>query len=287
MFGLIKMPNPRFLKTAERWMNKEAPSERTQPVNPIQQSPSLMNNASYSFLEGTEGQAILDEYNQIVSTDYQGASALNVLFFADNVVKDSNPFAFVLLNKILTQKKMRIATPADLEKVLEEEAINLKGTYGDSGLVLRSDGYPNQYLARDLINQIKQRGSLQYPLMIPLAGLDLRYDTNSPHDLSFQLTPTSEIIYAPQLSEGNHNKKFNKADEKGLPIFKDNGSRTLDNGSRTLYSNESGGLCRLYRGRSSDLGSRYGNLAFSNDSGGGQVVVCAEGASPKNQQNGK
>ena len=267
------MPNPRFLKTAERWMNKDAPSERTQPVTPVQQSPPLMNNASYSFLEGIEGQAILDEYNQRVSGDYQGASALNVLSFADNVLKGSNPFAFVLLNKILTQKKMRIATPADLERALEKEAINLKGTYGDSGLVLRSDGDPNQYLAKDLVNQVKQRGSLQFPLMVPLAGLDLRYDANSPHKLSFQLTDFAELIYAPQLNKSNHSKKFNGADEKGLPVFE-------DSGSRTLYSNEDNGVCRLYRNRDLVLVARGRGLAISNSDG--RVIVCAEGTSPKN-----
>jgi len=266
------MPNPRFLKTAERWMNKEAPSERTQPVIPVQQNPPLMNNASYSFLEGTEGQAILDEYNQRVSGDYQGASPLNVLSFADNVLKGSNPFAFVLLNKILTQKKMRIATPADLERALEKEAINLKGTYGDSGLVLRSDGDPNQYLAKDLVNQVKQRGSLQFPLMVPLAGLDLRYDANSPHNLSFQLTDFAELIYAPQLDHQNDRTKFNNGDEKGLPIFD-------QNGSRTLYT-KNGGLRRLYRNWGRDLDARVVALAYSYSCG--RVIVCAEGTSPKN-----
>jgi len=267
------MPNPRFLKTAEIWMNKDVPTERTQPVTPVQQSSPLTSNATYSFLEGTDGQTILNEYNQRVSGDYQGASVLNVLSFADNVLKGSNPFAFVLLNKILTQKKMRIATPADLERALEKEAINLKGTYGDSGLVLRSDGDPNQYLAKDLINQVKQRGSLQFPLMVPLAGLDLRYDSNSPHTLSFQLTDFVELIYAPQLNKTNHGKKFNGADEKGLPTFE-------DNGSRTLYSNEDNGVCRLCRFRDHDLIAGDDDLTFSYSDG--RVIVCAEGTSPKN-----
>jgi len=267
------MPNPRFLQTAERWMNKDAPVEKTQPVAPVQQSPPLMNNTSYNFLEGDFGRQVLKEYNQLVQSEYQNAFVLQKLSFANDVLKGSNPFAFVLLNKILTQKKMRIATPADLERALEKEAINLKGTYGDSGLVLRSDGDPNQYLAKDLINQVKQRGSLQFPLMVPLAGLDLRYDANSPHKLSFQLTDFAELIYAPQLNKTNHGKKFNGADEKGLPTFE-------DNGSRTLYSNEDNGICRLYRDRDLYLDARYWDLADSGS--GGRVIVCAEGTSPKN-----
>ena len=266
------MPNPRFLQTAERWKNKEAPVERVQPVIPIQQSPPLMNNVNYSFLEGTEAQAILEEYNQRVSSDYQGASALNVLSFADNVVKGSNPFAFVLLNKILAQKKMRIATPADLERALEKEAIDLKGTYGDSGLVLRSDEDPNHYLAKTLINQVKQRGSLEYPLMIPLIGLDLKYDANSLDNLSFQLTDFTELIHAPQLDHKNDGSKFNKSDENGLPIFD-------QDGSRRLYTGE-GGLRRLYCDWDLDLNARGRDLAGSDADG--RVIVYAEGTSPKN-----
>ncbi len=269
------MPNPRFLKTAERWMNKEVPSKKFQPVNPTQQSPPLMNNASYSFLEGNFGRQILEEYNQIVSMDYQGASVLNVLSFTDNVVKGSNLFAFVLLNRILQNHGKWVARPIDLERVLEKEAVDLKGTYGDSGLVLRSENNPNEYLAKHLASQVKGKGYNVGgdTVMIPLAGLRLIYDSNSPNDLSFQLTDSSEIIYAPQLNKPNHNKKFNKGDEKGLPIFE-------DNGSRTLYSNENGGLCRLCRVRDLDLNARIIDLANSNSNS--RVVVCAKGTSQKN-----
>ena len=266
----MKMPNPRFLKTAERWKNKDAPSERVQPERPFQQSPPLMNNANYSFLEGDFGKQVLKEYNQLVSRDYQGASALNVLSLEDNVVKGSNPFAFVLLNEVLQNHGKWVARPVDLERALEKEAINLKGTYGDSGLVLRSDGNPNQYLAKKLVSQVKGKGYNVEgdTVMIPLAGLGLVYDSNSPNDLYFQLTDSSEIIYAPQLNKTNHNKKFNKADEKGLPIFG-------DNGLRTLYSSESNGLCRLYRNRDLDLCAWNSDLAVPNSSG--RVVVCAGG----------
>ncbi len=267
------MPNPRFLQTAERWKNKEIPTEREKKQRPVKQkTPFPIGNVNYSFLEGNSGKQILEEDNQRVKADYKDSSALKVLSFSDDVVKGSNPFAFILLNKILTQQKIRIATSADLERALEKEAINLKGTYGDSGLVLRSDGDPNGYLARDLINQVKQRGSLQYPLMIPLAGLDLKYDSNSPHNLSFQLTDFAELIYAFQLEHKNDHAKFNKADEKGFPIFD-------QNGSRTLYTGE-GGLRRLYRGRGRDLVARPRVLAYSLDSG--RVIMCAEGTRAKN-----
>lgn len=261
------MPNPRFLQTAKRWMNKEVPSEKVQPITPVQQSPPLMNNVNYSFLEGNFGRQILEEYNQLVQSEYQNASALNVLSFEDNVVKGSNPFAFVLLNKVLQNHGRWVARPVDLERALEKEAINLDGTYGDSGLVLRSENNPNGYLAKNLAFQVKEKcyGIRDDTVMIPLAGLGLVYDSNSPHNLVFQLTDSSEIIYAPQLNKTNNGKKFNGADEKGLPAFE-------DNGSRTLYSKEDGGLCRLFRFGDLDLYAWVGDLANSDSFG--RVVVA-------------
>ena len=264
------MPNPRFLKTAERWRNKEAPSERVQSVSSVPKNIGSFNtnNVNYNFLEGDFGRQVLEEYNQLVQSEYQNASALQKLSFADNVVKGSNPFAFILLNKILKNHGKWVARPVDLEKALEKEAINLRGTYGDSGLVLRSENNPNEYLAKNLSSQVKGYGMGRDTIMIPLAELDLIYDSNSPHDLAFQLTKSSEIIYAPQLNEINHRKKFNSSDEQGLPIFE-------DNGSRKLYSNESEGLCRLFRYRDLDLYAGYDDLADSDSVG--RVIVCAEG----------
>jgi len=266
------MPNPRFLQTAERWKNKEIPTEREKKQRSVKQkTPFFTGNVNYSFLEGDSGKQILKEYNKRVKADYKDSSALKVLFFSDNVVKGSNPFAFILLNKILTQQKMRIATPADLERALEKEAINLGNTYEDSALVLRSSGEPNGYLASDLINQVKQRGNLKYPLMIPLAGLDLKYDSNSPHNLSFQLTDFAELIYAPQLKDKNNRSKFNRGDEKGLPIFDKSGSRIL--------CTAEGGLRRLHRYWN---GLDAFNRALATSGSNGRVTVCAEGRRTKN-----
>jgi len=271
------MVNPRFIKTAERWKNKEVPSEIIQSVNPATQNTGnfITDNASYSFLEGDFGRQVLEEYNQLVQSEYQNASALNVLSFANNVVKGSNPFAFSLLNKVLKNHGKWVARPVDLEKALEENAIDLKGTYGDSGLVLRSKNKPNEYLAKNLAEQVEHKGYKfgADTMMIPLAGLELKHDSNSPHNLAFQLTDSSEIIYAPQLNSTNNGNKFNRADEQGLPIF-DNG------GSRTLYSSEDNGLCRLCR--SGDHGLVAGGRGLTVSVSGGRVIVCAEGTSPKN-----
>jgi len=253
------------------------PGQPTVPITPIpdpsQNASNFTDNPSYSFLEGDFGRQVLEEYNQLVQGEYQNASALQKLSFDDNVVKGSNPFAFVLLNRVLQNHGKWVARPADLEKALEIDAINLRGTYGDSGLVLRSESDPNGYLASNLASQLSAKGHNLSgdAIMVPLAGLELVYDASSPHNLAFGLTDPSEVIYASQLNESNHGKKFNRGDEKGLPIFE-------DRGSRTLYSGESNGLCRLYRNRGLDLNAGNRNLADSDEDG--RVIVCAEGTSP-------
>ena len=266
---------PRDLIKHLEWKPGQPMAPVTPITNPTPQNTGSFNadNASYSFLEGSFGRQVLEEYNQLVQSEYQNASALQKLSFADDVVKGSNPFTFVLLNRVLQNHGKWIARPIDLEKALEKDAINLRGTYGDSGLVLRSENDPNEYLAKNLASQVKEKGYNVDgdSVMIPLTGLGLVYDSSSPNDLVFQLTDSSEIVYAPQLNKTNHSKKFNRADEKGLPVFE-------DSGSRTLYSNEDGGLCALYRDWDLDLDAWNENLASSDENG--RVIVCAEGTSP-------
>ena len=228
------------------------------------------DNVNYSLLKGDFGKQILKEYNQLVQDEYRNASALNVLSFSDDVVKGSNPFAFILLNRVLQDRGKWVARPADLERALEKRVIKLDGTYGDSSLVLRSESDPNEYLAKNLASQVKTKG---YDvggdaLMILLAGLGLIPDSNSPYDLSFQLTDSSKIILAPQFNKTNHEKEFNRTDEQGLPVFK-------DRGSRILYSREEGGICRLCRYWNRDLGAGGTDLVNSNFNG--LVIVCSEG----------
>jgi len=231
------------------------------------------SNVEYNWLEGDFGRQVLEEYNQLVQNEYQNASALQKLSFADDVVKGSNSFVFAVLNKVLRKQGKWVARPVDLEKCLKEGTLDLNGTYGDSGLVLRGENDPNLYLAQNLATQIQTKGYSvgEDPIVIPLAGLDLVYDSSSPHNLAFQLTDSSEIIYAPQLNKSNHGKKFNHRDDNGLPVFE-------EGGSRTLYSNAEGGLIRLYRYWDLGLNARNDDLAVSGVNG--RVVFCAEGIAP-------
>ena len=167
---------------------------------PLIEIPASIPQIGYA--EGDFGKAFLQEYRARVKADYSDISALNVLSYSDNVAKGSNPFAVVLANQILRQERLRVATQADLEKALKMGALNLRGTYEDTGLVLRSEDNPNANLAKNLMSQVKSRNKKQkFPVMIPLTELELKTDGNSNHGLAFNLREDAEVIYSPILNK--------------------------------------------------------------------------------------
>ena len=98
------------------------------------------DNVNYSLLKGDFGKQILKEYNQLVQDEYRNASALNVLSFSDDVVKGSNPFAFILLNRVLQDRGKWVARPADLERAFEKrEKCRGKRTIDGSAYVYKWD----------------------------------------------------------------------------------------------------------------------------------------------------
>ena len=232
------------------------------------------------FLEGDFGKAFLNEYQGRAKADYPGNSVLGVLNYDSGVVKGSNPFAVVLANKILRQNGLKTATQADLEKLLKIGG-DLRGTYEDTGLVLRSeddnDYSKNTPLAKGLAEQVRTRGikfSPKNPIMIPLTELELEKADNG-YGLTFRLREDAQIYEVPILSnDGQFNSE--DVDEKtGLPT-------KLGKGNRTLYTRNSG-LSRLYLNDGLGLYSDGRNLGGSSDYGR-VVVVSGEATSPKNLQ---
>ena len=240
---------------------------------PLIEVPSFI--PQIGFLEGDFGKDFLKEYKGRVETDYKGNSKLNVLKY-DEVVRGSNPFAVVLANKILRQEGLRTTTQADLEKTLKI-GWNLRGTYEDTGLVLRSendsDYSRNIPLAKDIGSRLRARGikfSSKNPVMIPLTGLELENADND-YGLVFKLRGDAEIYETPILKDGGNFSSKNIDEKTGLPI-------KLGNGDRTLYTRDSG-LSRLCLYVNLNLYSYDGGLDDSSVDGR-VVVVSAEGTSP-------
>ncbi len=231
-----------------------------------------------NFLEGDFGEAVLYEYWQRASTKYSNSETLNRLQSCEGVIVGSNPLSAILINEILRPYNLRTATPADLEVILEQKALDLTSSYFDTALVLRTQCDPNGYLSQYLVRQIKARdGKMVYPVMIPLAGLEFddpnsEESRNSPIGVAFKLREDAEVIYAPQLSHDHQGEKFSRTDSKGLPIFSSDGTRVL----HTLQF----GLVRLYFGDGSNIKSDCEGLVVSNEAGR-VVVVSGETAAQK------
>ena len=242
--------------------------------------PKTKYNPDVFMLGGDFGREVLKEYNKIVESKYNNNENLRVLSESNDLIVGSNPFAVVVLNnKVLNPQGLRTATQADLELILKHRPdLNLKGTYEDTGLVLRSEGEPNSYLAGDLAKQLKARGpNFKYPVLIHLKDLSLKLDQDSSYGLAFNLKDEAEPIYVPILNSLN-SSKFNSSDinkSTGLP------KKTRKEGERYLYTVGSG-LSWLYLSRNFSLSSNYENLAGSGSNA--RVIVLRDIATQKNSK---
>jgi hypothetical protein len=235
------------------------------------------NIPSYNFLEGDFGKEALNEYNSVVKSNYKDNSNLKVLNFKDGVVKGSNSYAIFLMNDILSKQGLRTASPADVQKVIDNDDKFLNGNYVDLGVVLRNVNGSNEYLTGQLAKQSKDRKykfSNSNPLVFKPSDLELILDSNSPSGLGFKIKDSASPFNAPELSNKNDNKKFKNTNKNGVPVFD-------KNGNRTNYTTDNG-LSRFSLGRYSDLNSWNDNFAGS--IGDGRVVSLndALGVAPKN-----
>jgi len=214
------------------------------------------------------------EIDASIKKDYKDFPVMQRGNYSEGIVKGSNPFYVVGVQSKLPIG-VRVAGQGDLETAMRVSALNLEGTYEDTGLVLRTDGNPNEYLSGNLMKQVKERfgKGAKMLIMIPLYEMELVKNQDSPHGLAFKLKKDAEIIYTPILNKSD-GSKFNSEDidvKTGLPI-------KVGNGNRTLWTRDSG-LSRLYLGRGLNLNSDYDNLADSNDYGRVVLVSTAEGGS--------
>ena len=261
------MINPRLLEAAERWKNPVPPEDKPSQKTTTQNREQITKK--YSFLEGELAREVHD-WIQKTYPDFPNITKINY-DSNDKIIKGSNPFYVTAVNDYFRKNNLEIrtASQAELEQILKSNSLELEKHYEDTSLVLRTEDEPNKYLAKNLAGQIKKRQKIKLPLMIPLRGLTLKQDSNSPHKYSFQLTNEVEIIYSDKLAHENNGKKFDEADEYGLPVFNENGKRT--------FYTRNDGLSGLCLGGDLGLGAHYDLLAYS-AALGRVVLVSPEGA---------
>lgn len=238
--------------------------------NPLIEIPK--NIPIYNFLIGDFGKEFLEEYNGRVKSYYKDNSNLRVLNFQDNIVKGSNTYSIFLADKILSQEGLRAITPADAQRIINQDENFLREIYTNLGIVLRTETDLNkylEYLAKQLGKQAKERKYdflNEAPLVFKASDLELILDENSMSGLGFKIKESAEPFNAPELSYRDVHETFRITNEHGMPIFDENGDRA----SFTRKDGLSG--FNLFRFVS--LYSRYDDLAVSH--GIGRVVVVKD-----------
>ncbi|MEK6915607.1 MAG: hypothetical protein AABW89_03650 [Nanoarchaeota archaeon] len=266
------MVNRRFIDLAQRLRGSQIPEVREVRDG---RKPGAQRFTA-SFLEGDFGGEVLAKYNELVQQKYGDNPMLKKFTRHDGIVKGSNPYSFVAMNEVLSKYGGRLAHPAEIDFIIQEGMLPLRGQYEDMALVLRSVAEPNLYLAQRLSQQLGENGitfSNENPTMIPLRSLDLVVDTRAPQKLAFTIKDPSAVVAAPKLAHSNNGRKFFYSDNNGLPIFD-------ENGDKTLYT-ENDGLRVLFRYWGLYLVARYADL--TDDVADGRVVyIPGEATERKN-----
>ena len=170
--------------------------------------------------------------------------------------------------------------PGELEHAVRLSPGTFQGRkYEDTGLAQATEGDSyanNDYVSRNFFAQIKHRTEKtptpDVPTRVSLRGLSLKEDANSDYGLVFAIGDEAEIILSQELSYHNNGRRFSRTDERGVPIWD-------ENGTRAFYARDNGlsGVCLSW---GLVLLSRYEDLAFSG-SGGRVVVRTGEDSSQK------
>lgn len=231
------------------------------------------------ILGGNLGRELIKEGKELVRLDYNDNQSLFPYKVDEStgLVIESSTFGNILLNKLFRKFGLLVHTSRarDLGKIVQENILDLNGTYEDAGIVVRGEGELNGYLAQDVIAQVKEQYGNKYslPFMIDLTELDLVNDSNSRYKVKFKLLEGAEVVSSKKLAGLNDGRSFNETDKRGIPIFK-------NDGKRAFYAN-SDGLSRLILFRDLDLCSYFDGLAVSNSVG--RVVVVSDEVAPQKQ----
>lgn len=234
--------------------------------------PRIIREADYPIVDFLNNPEIVEQYKENIQK--YGDKARKALDIFTSEGKGSNPFAVAEMGKYV-----RLALPSELEQAVRENPDFFKGRYEEPALVLRTNGdscKSNDYLAKNLFRQVKKRtGNVptpENPARISLKGTKVKKNDRSDYGLSFLLTDESEILFVPEFAYENNQKTFSITDERGVPIFDNDGDRTFyarKDGLSTLSLNWGLTLHSLWH---SDLADSYCT---------GRVVIVSYAVSAK------
>ena len=264
------MPNPRFLKTAERWMNKKVPSERTTTQNSVAvQNTGFPDLPAESFIFSYDGPH--GDYSQEliakVNEKFSGTKA-EIPTGTSGEIEGPLIKRMGLISTIANDSSLRSAglypiTATQSEYLLKEGKLTNPGrNWEDFGMVLydRSQSGYNPKEAQAIYDSLKahrtdlslSESDLENRLIIVNPGAEV--DSSMPHGVKPIIIPGITQVYQHEVLEkvGEDLSFDGYGLEGGLPLL-----NQLGGGSRTLYMPDETsdiGLRVLYRYRDRDLG---------------------------------
>jgi len=281
-----KMVNKRFLQTAERWKNKDAPIERT-VTQPRTQNPTAVQNANFpdspseSFImsyDGTYG-AYFQELISKTNERFSGTRAELPIGTSGEVqnmyaIKRMALVSTIVNNPSLQGQGFYPITPMQDEFLLKAGKLpNPSGYWEDLALLLYDTNGTNPKEAQALKESIIQhrtdlglsQNDLEKKLVIVSAGGEV--NSSMPHGVKPIIIPGITQVYAHEiLNKTGENHKFDGYGlNGGLPLL-----NQLGKGSRTLYmpnETEYIGLRVLCRYWDLDLYAWNGDLVSSDEDG--------------------
>ena len=291
---LNKMPNPRFLKTAERWMNKDAPVERTatQPTTPTPQPNNFPTNPDSSFLFSYDGehgqffQELITKTNAVYSGTEAKIPTGTSGEIQGHLIKSMGLISTIANDSNLRSAGLRPITATQSEYLLKQGKLtNPEGNWEDFGMILydkNSNGY-NPKEAQALYDSLKihrtdlslSESDLENKLIVVNPGAEV--DSSMPHRVKPVIIPGVTQVYQHEVLEkvGEDLSFDGYGLNGGLPLL-----NQLGNGSRTLWMPdeiENIGLRVLFRYGGRVLYARVVVLAYSLSCG---RVNFARSASP-------
>jgi len=259
-------------KELERILN-EIPKENNNSyvevkstINPI----SIQEHDKYEYFFAGENEYNL--YKNFVEKNFskkqdKGLQTLDNLAkpeLKDKLFKGSSSYINSAMNMALRENNsdIYVVTQAQLEYVFQNNILDLKNNYSDTGMCLRTDSGNNETFAKDLVKQLGKNPNL--PVYLPVISYDLIKDASD--NLSFKIMDVSKIINVPMLNSTDG--KFDNSDIDLLTGFP---NQLNPNGTRNFWTTNLG-LSRCYLGRNSGLCSINSNLSNSDDIG--RVVLA-------------
>jgi len=292
------MPNPRFLQTAERWMNKDVPVERAKqkPKQQTQTSGKIgfPDNIPNSFLFSYDGQN--GQFFQELIAKNNGAfagtraeiptgSSGEVKYM--HIMKRAGLITSIYNDSQLRSMNLYPITPAQSEHLLKAGNLPNPGdNWEDLALVLydKSSEGENPREAQALYESLKKHkqdlglsnSDLENRLIIVNPGIEK--DSGSNYGVKPIVLPGLTQVYTHEsLSKVGEDPNFDGYGlNGGLPLLNQLGS-----GSRTLYmpdETEDIGLRVLFRDWDLDLSA--GNWDLADGDGFGRVNFAPQARAP-------